>query len=67
MADAFADDLVIRKVKTLQGRARDKAKEQELEDEDLVILRTSVNSLPEYEIEKIEGDPLSYLQKKCKG
>lgn len=57
-------DTVIRKVKVLQGRARDEANRQRLGDEDLVLVTTSINSLPTYKIEKIEGDPISFLTKK---
>ena len=59
-------DINIRKVKVLQGRAKAEAEKQGLNPEDLVIVRTSVNlgSLPEYCIEKIEGDPVSYLLKR---
>ncbi len=54
----------IRKVKVLQGRAKDEAKRQGLGPDDLVIVTTSVHSLPEYHIEKIEGDPVSHLLNK---
>ena len=58
-------DFRIRKVKVLQGRAKAEAEKQGLNSEDLVIVKTSVKSgsLPEYHIEKIEGDPVSYLLK----
>ncbi len=59
-------DVCIRKVKVLQGRARSEAEKQNLKPDDLVILKTSVNSLPEYSVEKIEGDPVSYLIKRAK-
>jgi len=51
----------IRKVKVLQGRAKDEAEKQGLDPDDLVIVTTSVHPLPEYHIEKIEGDPVSFL------
>lgn len=54
-------DFAIREVSVLKGRAKEKAEEQNLEDDDLVIVKTSVNSLPEYELEKIEGEPVKYL------
>jgi hypothetical protein len=59
-------DISIRKVKVLQGRAKAEAEKQGLNSEDLVIVKTSVKSgsLPEYHIEKIEGDPVSYLLKR---
>jgi hypothetical protein len=59
-------DMRIRKVKVLQGRARYEADKLGLTPNDLVILTTNVNSLPEYHIEKIEGDPVSFLLKRAK-
>jgi hypothetical protein len=53
----------IRKVKVLQGRAKDAAEKQGLGPDDLVIVTTSVHPLPEYHIEKIDGDPVSFLLK----
>ena len=49
----------IRKVKVLQGRAKSNAKKMGLSPNDLVIVT------PEY-IEKIVGDPVSYLLKRAK-
>ncbi len=46
----------IRKVKTLDGQAKENATELNLDPEDLVIVRGS-------EVEKIVGDPVSYLVK----
>jgi len=62
----MALDIRIRKVKVLQGRAKIEAEKQNLNPDDLVIVTTSVNSLPEYHIEKIDGDPVSYLLKRAK-
>ncbi len=59
-------DMRIRKVKVLQGRAMDEAIKMGLASDDLVILTTNVNSLPEYHIEKIDGNPISYLLKRAK-
>lgn len=59
-------DMRIRKVSVLQGRAKDEAVKIGLSPNDLIILTTSVNSLPEYHIEKIEGNPISYLLKRAK-
>ena len=59
-------DIRIRKVKVLQGRARSEAEKQRLKPDDLVILKTNVNSLPEYHVEKIKGDPVSFLMKRAK-
>ncbi len=59
------EDARIRKVKVLQGRAKAEADKQNLNPNDLVIVRTSIhsNSLPEYHIEKVDGDPVSFLLK----
>jgi hypothetical protein len=59
-------DIRIRKVKVLQGRAKKEAEKNGLNPNDLVIVTTSINSLPEYHIEKIDGDPVSYLLKRAK-
>ena len=59
-------DMRIRKVKVLQGRARKEAEKKGLKPDDLVIVTTSVGSVPEYHIEKIDGDPVSYLLKRAK-
>ncbi len=55
------NDIVIRKVSVLRGRAKDEAERQGLDPDDLVIVTTSVHPLPEYHLEKIEGSPVSYL------
>ena len=57
------NDIVIRKVNVLQGRAKAEAERQGLDPDDLVIITTSLHPLPEYHIEKIEGDPVSFLLK----
>lgn len=56
-------DSEIKKFKSLQGRAREAALEKykSINDNDLIVVTTRVNSLPIYEIEKIDGDPLKYL------
>ena len=59
-------DIRIRKVKVLQGRAKEVAGKSKLSPDDLVIVTTSVGSLPEYKIEKIDGDPVSFLLKRSK-
>lgn len=64
--EQMSEDIGIRKVKFLQGRAKDEADKQSLQLDDLVLLTTSVNSLPEYHMEKIIGDPVSYLLKRAK-
>jgi len=57
------NDVRIRKVKCLRGRAKEEAKKQGLSPDDLVIITTKIEagSLPDYIIEKVEGDPTSYL------
>ena len=50
------NNTVIRKVKTLQGRARFMADSEGLDPDDLVILTIS--------LEKVIGDPVSYLLSK---
>lgn len=61
----MAADIRIRKVKVLQGRAKEEAERQRLIPNDLVIVTTSIGSLPEYHIEKIDGDPVSFLLKRA--
>jgi len=58
-------EIRIVKVKVLHGRAKEEAEKLGLNPNDLVILTTSVNSLPEYRVEKIEGDPVSFLLKRA--
>lgn len=53
-------DIRIRKVKVLQGKAKEEAKKKGLNPDDLVIVTNGVN------IEKIVGDPVSYLLKRAK-
>ncbi|MBI5000186.1 MAG: hypothetical protein HZB92_01470 [Euryarchaeota archaeon] len=62
--DASPDDVRIRKVKVLGDRARAQALQQGLGDNDLVLVRTVIGSLPEYKITKIEGSPIQFLQDK---
>lgn len=62
----MSEDIRIRKVKVLKGRAKDEAEKQGLAPNDLVIVTTTVNSLPDYRIEKITGDPVSYLLQRAK-
>lgn len=49
----------IRKVRVLQGKAKTNAKKMGLSPDDLVIVT------PEGYIEKIVGDPVSYLLKRA--
>jgi radical SAM superfamily enzyme YgiQ (UPF0313 family) len=58
----------IRKVKVLKGKAKNEAEKMGLSPNDLVIVTTIINPLnplPEYRIEKIEEDPVSYLLKRA--
>ncbi len=61
--DERGDTIKIRKVRALGDRAREEAKRQELDENDLVIVKTVISSLPKYEIQKIEGSPTQFLQK----
>ena len=55
-------DVRVRKVRILQGKAKEAAERAGATEDDLVILRTSrYHSQPTYEAEKIEGDPTLYL------
>jgi hypothetical protein len=60
-------DMCIRKVKVLQGNALVEANKQQLNPDDLVIVTTTIYDQypPSYSVEKIEGDPISYLLKRC--
>lgn len=58
-------DVRIRRVNTLQGDAKVKADEMGLKQEDLVLVKTSIGSLQTYEVEKVEGDPVSFLLKRA--
>ena len=65
----MALDARIKQVKVLHGSAKGKAMRQGLKPDDLVIVTTRVKLLllPEYHVEKIEGDPVSFLLKRCFG
>jgi hypothetical protein len=64
--DDHPDDVRIRTVKVLGDRARKTATEMGLKEDDLVIVRTYIEKgkLPRYELEKIEGSPIEYLQRR---
>ena len=57
------DDVRIRKVRVLGDRARETANKMGLNENDLVIVTTYIEKgkLPKYELEKIEGSPITYL------
>lgn len=61
-------DVCIKKVKMLHDRAREEANKQGLDENDLVFIRTTIQSgsLPKYELEKIEGSPIIYLENKIR-
>lgn len=50
----------IRKVKVLKGRAKEEARKKGLNPNDLVLVTTTTS------IEKIDGDPVSYLLKRIR-
>lgn len=56
-------DIRIRKVSILGKRIREQAYSIGAKDNDLVILRTFDTSPVTYKVEKIEGDPVSYLMR----
>lgn len=58
------DDIRIRKVKVLGHRAKEEADKQGLSENDLVIVRTVIGSLPTYKLTKIEGSPTQFLRDK---
>lgn len=62
LSDSKYSDIRIRKVKILEGKAKDAALAKGYSEDDLVILKTSeYHSQPTYAIEKIEGDPTEHL------
>ena len=56
----YSDVRFIR-IENLKGRAREIAEAQGLKT-GLAILKVSINSVPEYEIQKVTGDPLTALK-----
>lgn len=58
----FYDDVRFVRIEKLRGRAKDIADRMGLK-EGLAILKISINSLPEYEIEAVNGDPLQALER----
>ena len=54
------------KVKVLDGRAKEEAYRQGCTDDDLVVVRTFIKpgELPRYEVEKVEGSPVSFIREK---
>jgi len=60
MADKDLLDIRFVKIEKLRGRAMEKAAEKGLK-EGLAILTTKTGSLPQYEIEEVNGDPLEAI------
>jgi len=58
------DDIRIRKVKVLGDRAKEEAEKQGFSENDLVIVRTVIGSLPTYKLTKIEGSPTQFIRDK---
>jgi len=58
----FFDDVRFVRIEKLKGRAKEEANRMGLK-EGLAILKMSINSLPEYEIEVVKGDPLQALER----
>lgn len=62
MADKrFYSDVRFVRAENLKGRAKEAAEAADIK-EGLAILRVSVNSPPQYVIEKVTGDPLAKLK-----
>jgi hypothetical protein len=54
----------IRAVKVLEGELKEMAEQQNLEPNDIVVVKKSkYNSEPNYKIEKINGSVVEYLKK----
>ena len=61
MAKKFYSDVRFVRIEKLRGRAKAIAQEKGL-TQGLAIIKTSINSLPEYDIEEVKGDPLLALE-----
>ncbi len=57
----FYSDVQFVKIENLKGRAKEAAAAQGL-NEGLAIMKISIDSLPQYEITQIKGDPLKALK-----
>ena len=57
----FYSDIRFVKIENLKGRAKEIAEANGLKS-GLALLKVSVNSVPEYEIDPIKGDPLDALK-----
>ena len=58
------DGVMIRKVKALNTLAKEEAEKQGFSENDLVIVRTVIGSLPTYKLTKIEGSPTQFIRDK---
>lgn len=57
-------DIRIKRVKALGGQVRAIAEKNGLKENDVVLIKsTEHHSVPEYTVEKIEGDPIDFLFK----
>jgi len=54
------DDVSFVRIENLRGRAKEEAERLKLEP-GLALLKVSINSLPEYEIVPVHGDPLEAM------
>jgi len=55
-------DVRIRKVRVLKGELGKMAKKRGFKPEDLVVVKTRIEGgVPRYELERIEGDPVSWM------
>lgn len=59
------DDVQFVKIENLKGRAKEVAVAQGLTS-GLALMKISINSLPEYEITPVKGDPLKVLMNLAK-
>ena len=64
MYNQKGEDLSIRKVKVLGGRARQQAIDEGYDEEDILLVKETIASLPKYEFIKVEGSPTEFLKAK---
>ena len=63
MYNKKGEDLSIRRVKVLGGRAREQARDEGYDEDDIVLVKETIASLPKYEFIKVEGSPTEFLKK----
>jgi len=63
----IARDSMFRKPKMLQGRAKEEADKLGCQPDDLVLLTViyKEGELPDYAVEKVEGDAVGWLKKRA--